>query len=137
MPHRFRGERTLMRIFIGENDRAEDGRWKGRLLYDALLDLFRQRGFAGATVVRAIAGFGASATVHTDRLLRLSVDLPVIVEVVETEARIRDIMPELDRLIGGGLITLERVRVVLYRPAGLPDSDRDLHRIEGLEPDDV
>ena len=136
MSHRFKGERTLMRMFIGESDRAEEGAWKGRPLYEALLWLLREREFAGATVVRAIAGFGASATVHTDRILRLSVDLPIIVEVVDTEERIRSIMPDLDRMIGGGLITLERVRVILYRPAGVPDTERATHRIEGLEPED-
>jgi len=135
-PHRFKGERTLMRIFIGESDRTEEGPWKGRPLYEGLLSLLRERGFAGATVVRAIAGFGASATVHTDRILRLSVDLPIVVEVVETEDRIREVMPELDRMIGGGLITLEPVRVILYRPANVPATEREAHRIEGLKPDD-
>lgn len=102
---------------------------------EALLGLLRERGFAGATVVRAIAGFGASATVHTDRILRLSVDLPIVVEVVETEERIGQVMPELDRMIGGGLITLEPVRVILYRPASVPDTEREAHRIEGLKPE--
>jgi uncharacterized protein len=136
MSHRFKGERTLMRIFIGESDRTEHGPWKGRPLYEALLTMLRERGFAGATVVRAIAGFGASATVHTDKILRLSVDLPIIIEVVGTEDRIRQVMPELDHMIGGGLITLERVRVVLYRPANVPETEREAHRIEGLQPDD-
>jgi PII-like signaling protein len=77
----------------------------------------RQRGFAGATVVRAIAGFGASARIHTAKVLRLSLDLPIIVEVVDTEERIQEALPELDGMIGGGLITLEKARVVLYRPA--------------------
>jgi uncharacterized protein len=136
MPHRFQGERTLMRIFIGESDRTEEGPWKDRPLYEALLGMLRERGLAGATVVRAIAGFGASAMVHTDRILRLSADLPIIVEVVDTEDRIRQVMPELDRMIGGGLITLERVRVILYRPANVPETEREAHRIEGLEPDE-
>ena len=127
----------MMRIFIGESDRAAEGPWKGRPLYEALLGMMRERGFAGATVVRAIAGFGASATVHTDRILRLSIDLPIIVEVVESEERIRQIMPDLDRMIGGGLVTLERVRVILYRPADVPHTEREAHRIEGLEPDEA
>lgn len=135
MSHRFKGERTLMRIFIGESDRAADGPWKGRPLYEALLLMLRERDFAGATVVRAIAGFGASATVHTDRLLSLSVDLPIIVEVVEAEDRIGEVMPDLDRMIGGGLVTLERVRVVLYRPGDVPASEREAHRMAGLQPD--
>ena len=133
MSHRFKGERTLMRIFIGESDRCSDGEHRGRPLYEALLHTFRARGLAGATVTRAIAGFGASAVVHTEKLLRLSLDMPVIVEVVESEERIQALLPELDRMIGGGLITLERVRVILYRPGNVPDDEREQHRIEGLE----
>jgi uncharacterized protein len=136
MAHQFKGERTLMRIFIGESDRCQLGDYKGRPLHEALLNTFRERGFAGATVTRAIAGFGASARVHTEKLLRLSMDLPLVIELVETEAKIQEILPELDLMIGGGLITLERVRVILYRPADVPDDDRWRHRIEGLQPDD-
>lgn len=117
MVESFRGQRTLMRIFIGESDRAADGPHRGKHLYEALLLTLRERGFAGATVHRGIAGFGASAKLHTDRVLRLSADLPIIVEVVETEEKIQELLPELDGLIGGGLITLEQVRVVLYRSA--------------------
>lgn len=117
MAQRFEGERTLMRIFIGESDRCGIGTHKGKPLYEALLATFRERGFAGATVLRGIAGYGASAKVHTDRILRLSFDLPIVVEVVDTEERIQAIMPDLDRMIGGGLITLERAHVILYRPA--------------------
>jgi uncharacterized protein len=117
MTHGMAGERTLMRIFIGESDRCMLEPYKGKPLYEALLLFLRERGFAGATVVRAIAGFGASAKVHTDKLLRLSLDLPIIVEVVETEAKIQEALPALDDMIGGGLLTLERVRVVIYRPA--------------------
>jgi PII-like signaling protein len=118
MTEKFRGERTLMRVFIGESDRCSHGAHKGRPLYEALLLFFRERGFAGATVVRGVAGFGASARLHTDRVLRLSTDLPVIVEVVEEEARIQEILPELDAMIGGGLVTLEKARVILYRSDG-------------------
>lgn len=117
MTPRFEGERTLMRIFIGESDRCAEGPHRGKPLHEALLYLFRERGLAGATVLRGIAGFGASAKVHTDRILRLSMDLPIIIEVVETEEQIQALMPELDRMIGGGLITLERAHVILYRPA--------------------
>ena len=117
MTMQFAGERTLMRVFIGESDRCRSGKHKGKPLYEAILLMLRERGFAGATVVRGVAGFGASARIHTEKVLRLSLDLPVIVEVVETEERIQQVLPELDRLIGGGLITLERARVVLYRPA--------------------
>jgi len=135
MTHRFTGERTLMRIFIGESDRCTEGRHKGEPLYHALVALFRERGFAGATVLRGITGFGASAKLHTDRILRLSLDLPIVVEVVETEERIQEVLPELDGMIGGGLITLERARVFLYRPAGAAESERGRRGIEGLEPD--
>lgn len=135
MPHRFRGERTLMRIFIGESDRCGVEPYSGLALHEALLRLFRERGFVGCTVTRGIKGFGASARVHTVDVLRLSLDLPVVVEVVETEERIQEVLPELDAMIGGGLITLERVRVILYRPGDVPETERSRHRIEGLEPD--
>jgi len=111
MTEQFRGERTLMRIFIGESDKYE-----GKPLYEALLERFRKRGLAGATVLRGIAGFGASSKMHTDKVLRLSLDLPLIIEVVETEETIQGILPDLEELIGGGLITLERANVILYRP---------------------
>ena len=110
MTERFRGERTLMRVFIGESDKHH-----GKPLYEVLLEHFRTKGFAGATVLRGIAGFGASSTVHTDKVLRLSLDLPLIIEVVETEEKIQQILPDLDGMIGGGLITLERANVILYR----------------------
>ena len=117
MTMEFAGERTLMRVFIGESDRCRSGKHKGKPLYEAILLMLRERGFAGATVVRGVAGFGASARIHTEKVLRLSLDLPIIVEVVETEESIQQVLSELDGLIGGGLITLERARVVLYRPA--------------------
>jgi PII-like signaling protein len=132
MPHRFKGDRTLMRIFIGEGDKHH-----GKPLYQALLELFRERGIAGATVVRAIAGFGSSSRVHTEKVLRLSLDLPIIVEVVETVETIERILPDLDEMIGGGLITLERAQVVMYRPTNIRASQAELHRIEGLTPDDA
>ena len=112
MPHGFKGERTLMRIFIGESDK-----FHGKPLYEALLEKFREKGLAGATVIRGVAGFGASSVVHTEKVLRLSLDLPLIIEVVETEEAIQRILPDLDDMIGGGLITLERAQVILYRPA--------------------
>ena len=79
MSHRLKGERTFMRIFIGESDRCASGSHKGKPLHEGLLALFRQRGFAGATVVRAVAGFGASAVIHTEKILRVSLDLPIVV----------------------------------------------------------
>lgn len=136
MTHRFKGERTLMRLFLGESDRCEGGPYRGKLLYEAVLLLLRDRGFAGATVLRAIAGFGASAKLHTGKVLRLSTDLPVIIEVVEREGRIQKVLPELDQMIGGGLITLERARVIMYRPEDTPEDERWQHRIAGLEEDD-
>jgi len=105
------GERTLMRIHLGERDK-----YQGRPLYEAIVHLLRTRGFAGATVFRGIMGFGASAGIHTEKVLRLSLDLPILVECVDTEERIQEVLPELDRMIGGGLITLERARVIVYRP---------------------
>ena len=137
MTHRFKGERTLMRIFLGESDRCESGEYEGKPLYEALLLFLREQGFAGATVTRAIAGFGASARLHTGKVLRLSTDLPVIVEVVEREEKIQEVLPELDEMIGGGLITLERARVIMYRPEEVPDEERWSHRIEALEEDDA
>jgi PII-like signaling protein len=128
MSHRFKGERTLMRIFIGESDK-----YHGKPLYEALLERLRAKGLAGATVLRGVAGFGAASVVHTDKVLRLSLDLPLIIEVVETEQTIQSILPDLDEMIGGGLVTLERARVILYRPANVRKSEQELHRIDGLE----
>lgn len=108
--HGFKGERTLMRIHIGERDK-----YHGKPLYRAIIELLRSRHYAGATALRGIMGFGASSKIHTDRIEILSLDLPVIIECVETEERIQSILPELDAMIGGGLITLERAKVILYR----------------------
>ena len=99
-----------MRIHIGERDRHD-----GKPLYEAIVNLLRERHYAGATVTRAVMGFGATARLHTDKVLRLSVDLPIVVECVDTEEKIHAILPELDRMIGGGLITLEKVKVIVYR----------------------
>ncbi|HEY4218114.1 MAG TPA: DUF190 domain-containing protein [Gemmatimonadaceae bacterium] len=106
------GERVLMRIHIGERDKHQ-----GAPLYQAIVELLRARGYAGATVLRGIMGFGATSKLHTDRFLELSTDLPIIVECIETKERIDAILPELDAMIGGGLITLERAQVVIHRPA--------------------
>lgn len=110
-----RGRQTMMRIFLGESDRHD-----GRPLYEVLLQLLRERGLAGATVLRAVAGFGASSTIHTANLLRLSVDLPIVIEVVDTPERIEEVVPAVDALLGGGLITLEQVEVILHRPERPP-----------------
>jgi len=116
--HGLSGERTLMRIHIGERDR-----YHGKPLYEAIVLRLRERGFAGATVFRGIMGFGASAGIHSEKVLRLSLDLPLVVECVDTEEKIQGILPELDDMIGGGLITLERAQVIMYRG----DSPRDGH----------
>ena len=116
--HGLSGERVLMRIHIGERDKHH-----GKPLYAAIVELLRARGYAGATVYRGIMGFGASSTVHTDRIEVLSLDLPIIVECIETSERIDAILPVLDGMIGGGLITLERAHVIVYRPHAEGDDD--------------
>ena len=103
------GEQVLMRIFIGESDKF------GHIpLYEALVELLRIEGFAGATVLRGVAGFGAHSVYHTDKLLRLSQDLPIIVEVVESQAKIDSVMPKIDEMMNGGMITLEKATVIRY-----------------------
>lgn len=115
MIERLEGERTLMRVFLGESDRCPSGPHKGKPLYEAILLMLREVGCAGATVVRGIAGFGPSARLHTGKVLRLSSDLPVIVEVVDDEAKLHDVLARLDPIMGGGLITMERAHVIRYR----------------------
>lgn len=107
------GEQCLMRIFIGESDRCGH-----RPLYEALVELFRQRGVAGVTVLRGVAGYGARSVYHTDKLLELSSDLPLVIEAVESRERIEALMPELDAVMSGGMITLEQVEVIRYRHQG-------------------
>jgi uncharacterized protein len=107
---RFEGERTLMRIHIGESDR-----WHGKPLYDAIVELLRKAEFGGVTVLRGVGGFGSSSVYHTDKIMRLSQDLPIVIESVEFAERIEKILPQLDEMISGGLVTLEKVRVILYR----------------------
>ncbi len=107
----------LMRIFIGESDKAEHGKFHGKPLWEALLMDFRERGLAGATVARAISGFGASAKHRNILSEYLSLDLPIVVEVVDRESKVRAVLPDLDEMIGGGMVTIEKVEVVIYRPA--------------------
>ena len=109
---KFEGERTLMRIHIGESDK-----WRGKPLYEAIVEMLRKERFSGASVLRGIGGFGGSSVYHTDKLLRLSQDLPIVLEVIETQERLEQILPRLDEMVDGGLITLEKVRVILYRAA--------------------
>ena len=109
--HGLRGERVLMRIHIGERDK-----FGGEPLYWAIVQLLRKRHYAGATVSRGIMSFGASSRIHAAKFLELSLDLPIVVECVETQEKIDEILPELDTMVGGGLITLEKVNVIMYRP---------------------
>ncbi len=106
-------EAQLLRIFIGESDK-----YHGRPLYQALVEEARQRGMAGATVLRGTLGFGATSRIHTVKLLRLSEDLPMVVEIVDTPERIAAFLPDLDKMIGEGLVTLEKVNVITYRHNG-------------------
>lgn len=106
---RLEGEQILMRIFIGESDR-----WEKKLLYEVLVELLHREGFAGATVLKGAMGFGARSITHADKLLRLSADLPVVIEVVEGQGKIDAILPRLDKMLSGGMITLEKVRVIRY-----------------------
>ena len=113
MPHqKFVGERTLMRIHIGESDK-----WHGKPLHEAIVEELRREKFSGVTVLRGVGGYGGSSVYHTDKLLRLSQDLPIVLEVIESQERIDGILPHLDEMIGGGLVTLEKVQVILYRPS--------------------
>lgn len=104
------GTGVLLRIYIGESDHHG-----GRPLYQAIVERLRELGVAGATVLRGIEGYGAHARLHTTRLLRLSEDLPILIEVVDTEERIHSVLPELDGMVRDGLITMEKVQVIAYR----------------------
>lgn len=112
---RFQGERSLMRIHIGESDK-----WEGKLLYEAIVELLRKEGFSGVTVLRGIGGYGSTSRYHTEKILRLSQDLPIVIEAVEYPERIERLLPRLDEMVGGGLITLEKVQVILYRAQKKP-----------------
>jgi PII-like signaling protein len=107
---RLEGEGRLLRIFIGERDR-----WHGKPLYEEIVALARREGVAGATVLRGIEGFGAKSHLHTARILRLSEDLPIVVEIVDTTQNIERLIPRIDAMIGDGMLTLERVQVIAYR----------------------
>ena len=107
------GTQVLVRIFMGEADQ-----WHHQPLHVALLERLRREGFSGATVTRAIAGFGAHSLVHTANILRLSQDLPVILEVVDTEEQIEKLRPILDEMVDEGLVTMEKVHVLRYKHRG-------------------
>jgi PII-like signaling protein len=104
------GEGTLLRIFVGEADT-----WHDRPLYQAIVERAREAGVAGATVLRGIAGFGASSRIHTAHILRLSEDLPLVIEIVDTTEKITSLLPALDEMVSEGLVTLERVQVISHR----------------------
>jgi PII-like signaling protein len=107
------GPGKQLRIFIGESDH-----WRHRSLADALVEMLREEGLAGATVTRGIAGFGAHSRIHTAHILRLSEDLPVIIEVTDTPERIERILPKLDEMVQEGLVTISDVEILLYRHRG-------------------
>lgn len=101
---------VLLRIFIGESDK-----WHHQPLHEAIVMKARELHLAGATVLRASMGFGAASRVHTAKILRLSMDLPIVVEIVDTEEKVNAFLPALDEMMGGGLVTLEKVKVLHYR----------------------
>src|SRR6476646_7866587 len=106
IPH----DAVLMRIFIGESDR-----WQHHPLYEAIVLKAREQHLAGATVLRGPMGFGKSSRLHTAKILRLSDDLPLVIEIVDSEEKINGFLPILDSMMGGGLVTLEKVKVIQYR----------------------
>ena len=104
------GEQLLVRIFMGDSDK-----WHHQPLDRALLERLRREGFAGATVVRAIAGFGAASVIHTAHILDLSADLPILIEVIDNQEHVDKLLPILDEMLtGGALVTIEKVRVLKY-----------------------
>ena len=109
IPH----EAVILRIFIGESDRHEH-----KPLYEVIVLKAREAHLAGATVLRGPMGFGKSSRLHTAKILRLSMDLPIVIEIVDSEEKIRSFLPVLDGLMGGGLVTMEKVQVIDYRAGG-------------------
>jgi hypothetical protein len=100
----------LLRIFVGESDK-----WEGRPLYEAIILKARERGLAGATMLRGLMGYGAASRIHTAKILRLSEDLPVLVEIVDSAEKIEAFLPVIDEMVVEGLVTLENIRVIQYR----------------------
>jgi uncharacterized protein len=103
-------EAQLLRIFIGESDK-----WKGQPLYEAIILKAREMGIAGATMLRGLMGYGANSRIHTAKILRLSEDLPIIVEIVDGTDKISALLPIIQEMVGDGLITIENVHVLKYR----------------------
>jgi uncharacterized protein len=106
-------EGWLLRIFIGESDH-----WEGKPLYQAIVLKARELHLAGATVLRGPMGFGANSRMHTTKILRLSEDLPIVIEIVDAKEKIDELLPHIDAMVKEGLVTLERVRVIKYRANG-------------------
>jgi PII-like signaling protein len=103
----------LLRIYIGESDR-----WHGTPLYEAIVLKARELGLAGATVLRGPMGFGANSRVHTAKILRLSEDLPLVIEIVDSKEKLDELLPHIDEMVQEGLVTLEPVQVIKYRAGG-------------------
>jgi uncharacterized protein len=101
---------VLLRIYIGESDR-----WKHQPLYEAIVLKARELHLAGATVLRGPMGFGAASRIHTAKILRLSMDLPIVIEIVDTDDKVQALLPFLDEMMGGGLVTLDKIKVIHYR----------------------
>jgi hypothetical protein len=108
-------EGQLLRIFVGESDR-----WKGKPLFEAIVQEARHQGLAGATVFRGFEGFGARSRIHTSRILRLSEDLPILIEIVDAEEKIQAFLPVLDDMVQEGLVTVEKATVIFYRAGDSP-----------------
>ena len=100
----------LLRIFIGEQDK-----WHGQPLYETIIHLAKKKGTAGATAIKGFMGFGAKSHMHTAKLLRLSEDLPIVIEIVDSEEKIKKFIPHLDEMVKEGLVTLEKANVIMYR----------------------
>lgn len=113
LPH----DATLLRIFIGETDR-----WQHKPLYEAIVLKARELHLAGATVTRGVMGFGKSSRLHTAKILRLSMDLPLVIEIVDTEQKIQAFLPTLNEMMQGGLVTMEKIRVIDYRAGDIKES---------------
>src|SRR3989338_5118204 len=111
------GDQVMVRIFIGESDQ-----WHHQSLYMAILERLKKEGFAGATVFHGVAGFGARSVMHTTHILRLSEDLPVVIEVVDTQEQINRLLPILDEMVPEGLVTMEKVRVLKYSTGTRPQN---------------
>ena len=103
---------ALLRIFVGESDR-----WNYQPLYEAIVMKAREQHLAGATVLRGPMGFGATSRIHTAKILRLSADLPMVIEIIDTEEKVNAFLPALDEMMGGGLVTIEKAKVIRYRQA--------------------